>query len=144
MTNADSAAFSESHETMKKLMLVPVLLCAVPAVSFLSPTVETVARPALVNPVAYEGTVVGWLVSVDGTVAVRLDGTHESKEFSLWFATPASRTATTRYESLVLEAVLAVSGPLKGELVTVVSESSTQDAGKSIEDAMTLNSIGQK
>lgn len=44
---------------------------------------------------------------------MRLDGTRESKEFSLWFATPASRTATTRCESLVLEAVLAVAGSLE-------------------------------
>lgn len=128
---------------MKTLMLVPVLFCSVPALSSLSPTRETVVCPAPVNPVAYEGKVVGWSVSVDGTVAVHLNGTHESKEFSLWFATPASRTATTRYESLVLEAVLAVIGPLEDDLVTVVTDGSSKDHGRTLEDALTLNSIGQ-
>ena len=126
---------------MQTPLLVLALFTAFPMVAFLSSVGEPIAHRAVGNPVIYEGKITGWSVSADGTVAVRLAGTHASKEFALWFATPASRNATTRYENLVLDAVLAVSGALQSELVTVVTDNSNETSGKSVEDAMTLNSI---
>jgi hypothetical protein len=94
------------------------------------------------DPVVYKGSIEGWSVSSDGTVAVRLAGTHDSKEFLLWFATPASQNATTHFENLVLDAILAVNEPLKGESITVISDDSNKASGKSVEEALTLSSIG--
>lgn len=127
---------------MKTSLFVPILLCVVPIVSIMSSLLEPIPHRAMANPAVYEGKIAGWSVSVDGTVAVRLAGTREGEEFSLWFATPASRNATTRYESLVLEAVLACRGPGQHELVTVVTDSSNEASGKSVEQALALSSIG--
>lgn len=82
-------------------------------------------------------------MSSNGTVAVRLAGTHDGKEFSLWFATPPNQNSTTHFENLVLEAALAVSGPKKGASITVVSDGSSDASGKSVKEALTLDSIAQ-
>ena len=128
---------------MKSLLLVAALVLAVPIASFIpGAAARATAAPSSLYDVAYQGKITGWSVAVDGTVTVRLEGTRDGEAFSLWFATPASRTSTTRYEDLVLEAVLAASGPLKDVQVTVLSDN--EDAGDSIEDALVLNSISQR
>jgi hypothetical protein len=129
---------------MKIHLLVLALFSAIPLVSFMSSSGEPIAHRAMLDPVIYEGKIANWSVLADGTVAVRLVGTRENKAFSLWFVTPASQTATTRFEHLVLDAVLAFVGPLKDVSVTVVSDSSNEDSGKSIKDALVLSSIGHR
>jgi len=98
-------------------------------------------RNGTVNQISRTGTITGWSITDDGTVSIRLEGQHDNREFKLWFSTPASRTATTRFENLILEAVLALGRTQGATTVTVGSETSNNESGGRLTDALPLRRL---
>ena len=93
-------------------------------------------RPAPpTTDVTFTGTVTAWSVSSGGTVALKLEGNQNDESFALWFATPADRNATTRFEELVLDAVLSLSSD---QDVTVTGEAGSSRTGKALDEAIDL------
>lgn len=127
------------YKFLSAMLVAPVLFGAL---SISSAMPETAVQP--LGDQAYVGKVTGWSIAADGAVAVKLEGSLDKKAFALWFATPANLTDTTRYEDLVLAAVLALQGSLKDTPVTILSKDVRNDTGKTVEDALPLDGMRQE
>lgn len=85
------------------------------------------------------GKLSGWSVDATGQVAIRLTGNHEDEPYELWFATPPNRTNTTRFEELVVDAVLAHDmGPAGQSEITIMSQDEQGANGRSVESAFPI------
>ncbi|MGE3171839.1 MAG: hypothetical protein AB7O97_04385 [Planctomycetota bacterium] len=113
------------------------------------------AAPAPRTELQRQGSVTGWSIRADGSVALRLRdlaaaaaGADDPASRALWFVTPPSQTSTTRFEELVLLAVLQLrvdpaAAPADAALVVVRGDVSNEVTGRSIEDAIPLLSIAR-
>lgn len=69
----------------------------------------------------------------------RAEGTQDSKEFSVWYMTPADRTSSTRFEHLTLAAVLDLV-PREQE-ITLASAAKSDRRGATLNDAVAIEAI---
>jgi hypothetical protein len=107
-------------------------------------TLNAPAPSKKMTEITRKGVITGWSVLADGTVSIRLAGQPKDRDFELWFATPASRTATTRYEDLILEAVMALRRQKDPATVTVTSDTSNSESGERLADALPLRGLRQE
>ena len=90
------------------------------------------------------GTITGWSISADGNVYVRLEGRDDrERDFAIWFVTPASQSATTEFENLVLDAVLAITDRSKAPIEVAIRSNvgGNEVSGKTRERAMPLSGL---
>lgn len=125
---------------MHKPSLLALAAAAALSLSFIA---MRPASPAAVPRRAFVGTVTGWSVDASGSVALRLATQKGDGEATpLWFVTVASRTSTTQFEQLVLDAVLALTHRGGESMrVTVLSDNSDGQSGRTVEDAKTLTAL---
>lgn len=95
--------------------------------------------PAPFEAIQHTGKIVAWQIAADGSVAMQVENREKTPATSPWFRSPADKTDSTRFEELMLEAVLRLAA--SKEAVTVVYDADKERAGKTLEDAFPVASL---
>lgn len=126
-------------------MKTAILILAASSFALAPSWTNTETQPATATAAAdlvQTGTISGWSIQSDGTVALRLSvSTNDDGSSHLWFVTPPNRTTTTQVEELILDAVIGCSTSSKTLRVSVEGDVSNNESGDKIADAIPIMSL---
>lgn len=87
----------------------------------------------------HTGTIVAWHLAADGTVSVKLNDVERPTPEALWFRSPADKTDSTRFEELLLQALLPVAASERR--LSVVYDLDKERSGKTLEDGFPIVAV---